>query len=241
MPSGDSLKQRIHDGEIVIGVSAPMTSSKSQLEEILSKDTYGFVSVDSQHSPFSEDRLVEFCSIAEELGTPVQLRIKHTRHTYMLGNLLDLGPLGIEVPQVEEESTVREALDSFYYPQVGMRSMAGAARYGLAGRGDRLEYAEWWNGRGILCLQMESIDAVTNARKLAMPGVDCLTWGPLDLSFSMEAYPQHWLKTVDDCVRHVLKQLEGTNVRISFRSYDPELRNKYIDMGVTVLMERPKG
>ena len=106
MASGDSLKQRIRDGEIVIGVSAPMTSSKSQLEEILSKDTYGFVAVDSQHSPFSEDRLVEFCSIAKELDIPVQLRIKHTRHTYMLGNLLDLGPLALEVPQVEEESTM---------------------------------------------------------------------------------------------------------------------------------------
>jgi len=81
---------------------------------------------------------------------------------------------------------------------------------------------------------------VTNARKLAMTGVDCLTWGPVDLSFSMDAYPEHWLKTVDDCVRHALKQLEGTNVRISFRNYDSELRNKYIDMGVTVLMERPK-
>lgn len=240
MASGDSLKQRIRDGEIVIGVSAPMNSSKSQLEEVLSKDTYGFVAVDSQHSPFSEDRLVEFCSIAEELDIPVQLRIKHTRHTYMLGNLLDLGPLALEVPQVEEESTVREAISSFYYPHVGIRSVAGAARFGLAGRSERIEYAEWWNNHGILCMQMESIDAVTNARKLAMPGVDCLTWGPLDLSFSMEAYPQHWLKTVDDCVRHALKQLEGTNVRISFRSYDSELRNKYIDMGVTVLMERPK-
>ena len=240
MATGDSLKQRIRDGEIVVGVSSPMSVSKSQLEEILSKDTYGFVSVDSQHSPFNEERLVEFCAIAEELDIPVQLRIKHTHHAYLVGNLLDLGPLGIEVPLVEEESTVIEAVDSFYYPQVGKRSMAGAARFGLAGRSDRLEYAEWWNNHGVLCMQMETIDAVTNARKLAMPGVDCLTWGPVDLSFSMDAYPEHWLKTVDDCVRHALKQLEGTNVRISFRNYDSELRNKYIDMGVTVLMERPK-
>jgi hypothetical protein len=29
-------------------------------------------------------------------------------------------------------------------------------------------------------------------------------------------------------------------VRMNFRNYSPDLRNKYIDMGVTVLMERPK-
>ncbi len=32
------LKQRIHDGEVLIGVAIPITTSKSRLEEILSKD-----------------------------------------------------------------------------------------------------------------------------------------------------------------------------------------------------------
>ena len=240
MPDNESLKQRIHNGEIIIGVSAPIDCERSQLEDILSKDSYSFVSVDSQHTAYNEERLVLFCAMAEELGVPVQFRIKHTRHAYLIGNILDLGPLGIEVPMVEDESTVDEALEFFYYPQVGRRSWGGAARHGVEGREDRLEYADWWNDHGILCLQMESIDAVTNARKLAKPGVDCLTWGPADLSFNLEGYGDHPFRSVDDCVRHVLKQLDGTEVRVSFRNYDADLRNKYIDMGVTVLMERPK-
>ncbi len=56
----------------------------------------------------------------------------------------------------------------------------------------------------------------------------------------MEAHPQHPFRTVDDCLQHVLKQIEGMDTKVSFRSYDHNLRNKYIDMGVTVLMERPK-
>ena len=44
----------------IIGVSAPMDIEKSRLEDILGRDTYGFVSVDSQHSPYSEERLVAF-------------------------------------------------------------------------------------------------------------------------------------------------------------------------------------
>lgn len=51
------LKQRIHDGEVLIGVAIPITTSKSRLEEILSKDNYAYVSVDSQHSPFFHARL----------------------------------------------------------------------------------------------------------------------------------------------------------------------------------------
>ena len=105
---------------------------------------------------------------------------------------------------------------------------------------NRLEYADWWNNHGVLCLQMETLAAVTNARHLAKPGIDCLTWGPADLAFAMEAHPQHPFQTVDDCLRHVLNQLEGTSVKISFRNGTPDQRQKYINMGVTVFMERPQ-
>jgi len=240
MPEQESLKQRIHKGDIIIGVSVPMHIERRRLEHILGQDTYAFVAVDSQHSPYNEERLVAFCALAAEVGIPVQFRIKNTRHTYLIGNILDLGPLAIEVPLVEEMATVEEALAHFYYPQVGKRSWGGAARYGLQGRENRLEYAAWWNSHGILCLQVETLRAVTNARQLARPGVDCLTWGPADLGFDLEAHPEHPFKTVDDCLRHVLKQLEGTDIKVSFRSETPERRNQYIDMGVTVLMERPQ-
>ena len=240
MPEQESLKQRIRRGDIVVGVSVPMHIQRGQLEDILSRDTYGFVTVDSQHSAYSEELLVAFCAMAKEVGIPVQFRIKHTRHAYLIGNILDLGPLSIEVPLVETEAIVDEALAAFYYPQVGKRSWGGNARYGITGRDNRLEYAAWWNNQGILCLQIETLTAVTHARQLAKPGVDCLTWGPSDLSFDLEAHPQHPFRTVDDCLRHVLKQLEGTHIRVSFRNYSPDLRNKYMDMGVTVFMERPR-
>lgn len=240
MNQAESLKQRINKGEFIIGVGVGMNTDRKQLEAILSKDTYGYVSVDSQHSAFNEDRLAQFCAVASEAGIPAILRIKHTRHTYLIGNLLDLGPAGVEVPQVETTATVDEGIDYFYYPQVGRRSWGGVARWGVKGREDRLEYAAWWNSHGVLWMQIESINSVTHARQLAKKGVDCLSWGPADLSFSREANPHHPLKTDDDCVKYVVKVLEGSGTRLCVRSYDPALRNKYRDMGVTVLLERPK-
>ena len=240
MQGKDPLKQRIRRGEIIIGVSASLDSDRGQLEDILSKDTYDFISLDSQHSPYNEEKLVTFCSIAEDLGMPVQFRIKNTHHAYLIGNILDLGPMAIEVPLVEDEAIVDEALDAFYYPQVGKRSWGGAARHGISGREDRLEYANWWNNNGILCLQIESLAAVKDAAQLAKAGVDCLTWGPADLSFDLEAHPEHPFQTVDDCLVNVLKQLEDTEVKVSFRNGTPDQRDKYREMGVTVFMERPR-
>lgn len=234
-----NLKQRIRGGEQILGVSVPIRTGRRRLEEILGKDDYDFISVDSQHNAYNEEKLVELCGIAEEVGVPVQFRIKHTRHTYLVGNHLDLGPTGIEVPQVEDEATVDEAVDFFYYPQRGVRSWGGIHRHRIDERPDRLEYAEWWNETGVLWMQIESISSVTRSRRLAKPGVDCLSFGPADMSYSIEAHPHHPFQSVDDCVRHVAEQLDGTGVRVCHRIYDPALRSKYRDMGVTVLLETP--
>ncbi len=208
------LKQRIHERETIQVANAPMDVSKSQLEDILSQDSYDLVGVDAQHAAFSERNLVAFCAIAAELGVPVQLRIKHTRNAYLIGNYLDLGPFAIVVPQVEDEATVDEAINAFYYPPIGKRSWGPSSGYGVKERRDRLEYAEWWNNNGILCLQLESVNAVTNARQLGKPGVDMFAFGANDLNFSLETYPHPPFKTVDECIQHVVKQMEGTHVKV---------------------------
>ncbi len=235
-----NLKQRIGAGEQIIGANVGMTYTEEQLKKVVESGEYDFLWVDGQHSAFSEDRLVEFCDKADALDADVMFRIKHTFHSYLVGNLLDLGPSGIEVPQVEMESTVEEAVNYFYYPQKGMRSWGGGARRKVGEQdGDRLRYAEWWNSYGVLMMQLESIPAVTAAGKLARTGVDCLSFGPNDLWYSIEAHPHHPFKHVDDCVRHVVEQLGNSDTQVCFRNYSPGTRQQYVDMGVTVFLENP--
>ena len=60
-------------------MSAPLDSTRPQLENILSKDSYDFLTLDSQHTPYNEEKLASYCTLAEDLGMPVQFRIKNTR------------------------------------------------------------------------------------------------------------------------------------------------------------------
>lgn len=240
IPSGEekSLKQRIRDGEIILGVGVSLDTGRSQLEEVLSQDNYDYLYIDGQHTAFNEDKLVAFCAMAEELDMPVHFRITHTRHAYLIGRYLDLGPTGIIVPEVKDEAIAEEASQAFYYPQVGQRSWGGTTRRGLKARSDRLTYAGWWNNYGVLCLQLESVEAITKARHLAKPGVDLFTFGPNDLTFSLEAHPHYPFQTVDDCIRHVAEQLQDSHVKLSISIDTPEAREKYLEMGVTVLQVR---
>ncbi len=242
-----NLKKRIHRGEPIFGVGAQVHFNRSQLEDLLAQGDYSFVYVDSQHTAFCEIDLENFCRHAEALGIPVQFRIPHTRHTYLVGRYLDLGPTGIMVPEVESAAEVDEAIKYFYYPQVGRRSSGGVNRRNLSAFGeptdpsiiDRLAYADWWNSNGFLAIQLESVEAVINARKLAKPGVDLLAFGPNDLRFSMESLPHSPFKTVDECIGHVLAQMKDSPVQVSLGAASAEERDKYIEMGVTVLQVAP--
>ena len=210
-----SLKQRVHAGEPLRIVRASTNSSRSQLEEIVKRGPVDLFKVDGQHGPVDERELLNYCTMAEELGAGVKFRIKHPRQAFLLGNYADLGPLSIMVPLVENEQTVRDAIDAFYYPPLGKRSWGGQgflrkARYG----GRRLEYAKWWNTNAILCLQVESVTAAVNVRKLVKPGVDWIQFGPADLSFDLEQHSHSPFNSVDECVKYVTEQLKGVEVRI---------------------------
>ena len=234
-----TLRQRIKEGEALVALRAELSMTKSQLEDIWSTGRYDYMRIDIQHGPFSEQQLVDFCRTAEELDIDVQLRIPHTREAYLVGRYLDLGFSAVLVPEVMEPETVDDAIAYAYYGPIGRRSWGGAFRRGLSSVGtDRLTYAAWWNEYVVLAIQVESVEAVTNVRKLAKPGVHVVTFGPNDLSFSLDDHPEYPLRTVDDCMRNVAAQLAGTDVRLAMGTdTQPEERDKYLEIGITLFQE----
>jgi len=232
-----TLKERIHAGETIIGVGLSYTVNRDYLQSLLDKYEYDFCHIDVQHGPINEEAILSFCAIAHDFDLPVKMRIKHARDAYLIGNYLDLGLSGIEIPSAELNSTVDEALNALFYPPTGRRSW-GQPHKGPGIPTDRIGHAKWYDNYGMLWLQMESIKGVTDALKLAKPGVDCFSFGPNDLNFDIETYPAHPLNSVDKCVNHVVEQLADSTAAAAFRT-TPENRQKYADMGVTVFLEEP--
>ena len=233
----ETLKSRIQNGEKIVGASIRMWASKTEIEQTLASRNYDYLAVDAQHSPFNEENLANVSEIGNKIGIPIQLRIKHTQFTFTIGNMLDLGPSMIEVPQVEETSTVTDAFANFYYPQKGKRSWGPSRSPQTNEHSKRLEYAEWWNAHGILWMQLESIKAVTQAKEFAKVGADVLSWGPNDLAFNREANLDHFLKTDDDCINHVIKELKGTSTKLCLRTYGDEQLARYEQMGATMFLD----
>jgi 2-keto-3-deoxy-L-rhamnonate aldolase RhmA len=235
MSQARTLRQRIEGGEVLVALRGSIRTSKSELADIWSTGEYDYIWIDGQHTPFRDEQLVDYCRAAEELGIDVQLRIPHTRHAYLVGRFLDFGFSAVLVPEVMEPETVDDAIAFAYYGPIGRRSWGGMARRGLDKGLDRLAYAAWWNDYVILGIQIESVEAVSNIGKLAKPGVSVITFGPNDLSFSLDDHPEYPLRSVEDCMRNVAAQLEGTRIRMAMgTATEPEERDKYLEIGVTL-------
>ena len=140
-----------------------------------------------------------------------------------------------------EPETVDDAIAYAYYGPIGRRSWGGAFRRGLKTKGpDRLAYAAWWNDYVILGIQIESVEAVTNIRKLAKPGVSVVTFGPNDLMFNIDDHPGYPLQNVDDCMRNVAAQLADTDIRLAMGTpTKPDERDQYLEIGITLFQQDP--
>jgi 2-keto-3-deoxy-L-rhamnonate aldolase RhmA len=239
MTQKKTLRQRIFDGEELVALRGSIHTSKEELAALVATGRYDYIWIDCQHTALDEAQLVAYCAAAESLDIDVQLRIAHTNHAYMVGRYLDFGPSAVLVPEVMHASTVDDAIAFAYYGPIGRRSWGGLGRRGLDTVGaDRKTYAAWWNDYVVLGIQVESVEAVTNIKKLAKPGVSVVTFGPNDLSFSLDAHPEYPLRTVDECMRNVAEQLAGTNIRLAMGTPTlPEQRDKFREMGITLFQE----
>ena len=235
------LKKLIADGDQVIGGAVMHGAGKEDLEKLLDYYDYDFISIEAQHAPTSEDYLLKVCEAAYELDKPIHYRIDHRRHAYLIGNYLDHGPTIIEVPQSEELDLVKEARDYFYYRPEGVRSWGGPGRppEGLK-EVDQHSYPAWWNKTGVLMIQVETLNAINNIPNFSIEGVDCFSWGPADLSIDRDAHPEHpFAKTDDTAIEHAVTLCKANGKKLCIRSYDKTLRNRFFDLGATILMEVP--
>jgi 2-keto-3-deoxy-L-rhamnonate aldolase RhmA len=215
-PAPGSLKEKMHRGQQIHMASAPIESTRGQLEAIIKKQgQVDLFSLDFQHRPLPDEReLVKFCKLAEDLGVGVQIRIPHVRWAHMTGRFADLGVLAVMVPLVEDAATADEAINNFYFPPLGNRSWGGEFRYREKPPTDRLQYSQWWNSNGLLGFQIETLKAAINARSIVKPGVDWISWGPGDMAFDLERHSNSPFKTIEEVHAFVIQQLKGYDVRL---------------------------
>jgi 2-keto-3-deoxy-L-rhamnonate aldolase RhmA len=140
--------------------------------------------LDLEHGSLDISELLTIVQTADLLGMCSVLRIPSLEY-HWVARALDTGSLAVMVPRVETVDQARQAVQWAKFPPQGTRGMGSPTFLSYA----RMPYAdglEISNRESMVVLQIESIQAVDNVEAIAaVPGVDALFIGPLDLSISL--------------------------------------------------------
>jgi 2-keto-3-deoxy-L-rhamnonate aldolase RhmA len=129
---------------------------------------------------------------------------------------------GIVAPHVESLDDARQVIQSTYFAPLGVRSFgAGRPEYGQR-IGSKPEYMQACNAAVSVCLMIESAKGLAIAGELAaIPGVDYLSFGMLDLAQSLGHPGDSGHREVKQAVEEASARIRkaGRPVREDFMKY----------------------
>ena len=176
-----SLKNRIKNGEIVIG--GWLQSSSAEIAGIMAKCGFDWIAVDLEHGSIAICQLPEIFNSIKLNGSVPVARVKNSEEL-SIRQALDAGAEGVIVPMVSDEETARKIISSIYYPPKGRRGIGfcTANLYGM----DFDNYLNSWNDSCFLIAQIENIEGVEHCNAIfSQSGIDGYMIGPYDLSGSL--------------------------------------------------------
>jgi 4-hydroxy-2-oxoheptanedioate aldolase len=182
--SSFGLRARLQRGDALIGMLAghrdPMLAEQVGLLGV------DFYMLDAEHGALDArdvEAIVRGCESV--LVTPLA-RVRSLDPKLIL-QFLDAGAQGIMLPGVTHPDEVAALVDAVRYPPLGRRGLgpARSAGYLLSKRSQRAILSDA-NARTLVLPQVEDIKAVERIDQLlAVPGIDGVIIGPVDLSLSM--------------------------------------------------------
>lgn len=175
-----AFRARLKAGETVNGIfsglAAPMAA------EVAAAAGADFVLLDLEHGGGGEEQIGPTVLATGGYGVPTLVRVE-TGDRIRIGRALDAGAAGLMVPRVTSAAEAEAAISHFHYPPVGDR---GVASYNRAARWGMDPSALEPRSTATTIIQIETLGALAEVDQIAaLPGVDVLFVGPLDLSYAL--------------------------------------------------------
>lgn len=183
MNSGNVVKEAAATRRRIRGVH--LTFPAPAIIEVLAAADLHYVYIDGEHGCFDWRDIETACIAAERHALTPIARIPDVSKA-TITRFIDRGVRGIVAPHIESVDEAQRAIEAVYFAPLGERSFgAGRPEYGQR-IDSRPAYIEACNAAIALCLMIESRAGIEKSAELAaLPGVDYLSFGMLDLAQSL--------------------------------------------------------
>lgn len=209
--SSNTVRRTLRRGETVVG--AWTLSGSVRAAEALSQTQLDWVGIDTEHAPYSPERVEALVRAIEPRATAlVRVPSVEAAVAGATTHALDAGADGIIVPGVDTPADAERVVNGAKFPPHGDRGVAGTVR--ANGYGTRFEdYVDAANAETLVVIQLESPTAVERAEDiLSIEGVDVAFVGENDLSSAFGCPGRTDLQEVRTAVERVCEAARGNDV-----------------------------
>jgi 4-hydroxy-2-oxoheptanedioate aldolase len=227
------IKAALKQGQLLIGSFFRLPSP--DLVEIFGEAGFDFIIIDQEHGPVSPEttsNLVRACDLVEMAAV---VRIPDNL-PWFFQLALDVGALGVQVPQVRTVSDAERAVQASKFAPVGSRGVCRNVRAARYSARDRYAYLEGANRDTLVVIQIESKAGVENLEGiLSVPGIDVVFLGPYDLSQSLGIPGQVDHPRVRSMMDQVVTACRCAGVAAGVYADSVEAVRHWVGMGVQYL------
>jgi 2-keto-3-deoxy-L-rhamnonate aldolase RhmA len=172
------LKVALAAGQVQIGTWINLVRNPAILT-LLKSAGLDYARVDMEHSSPSMETVADMAVLGRALGFPIVVRPPAGNREWIT-RLLDVGVMGLHVPQVDTPEIAREVVAAARYAPVGLRGQSGIGPHNEFTPG--ASFAEL-NEQVHITIMFESASAFRQIEEImATPGIDAVTLGPSDLA-----------------------------------------------------------
>lgn len=202
----NKFREKTMNGERTLGTFHELGSEAAI--ELLAYAGMDYVLIDTEHGPFDVETTSRYIRAAKLAGTTPLVRVKDGERNSVL-KMLDVGAMGIVIPNVQSVEEVKKVVEYGKYVPLGNRGVAPAsgthywtqdyATQGLP------HYFEHVNREQLIIPQCETVGALEHIEEIvATDGVDGIFVGPYDLSTAMGKAGQFDDQEVIDAIQKVV-------------------------------------
>lgn len=229
------LKIRLREGQPVLGTMVALCRTP-EVMLVVARSGMDFTLIDTEHGSFNTETVADLCRVARDADLTAILRVPGRGPTYV-SRSLDIGANGLMMPRIETAEEAKEVIRWAKYAPLGNRGLAlGGAGNDYGSVPDPITTMAETNESTVILIQIESKEAIGRIDEIAaVPGIDVLLIGPMDLSQTLGVPGQLEHPDVIAAIREVVRAGREHGVASGTHSPTVEQCRFWRDEGMTFL------
>ena len=229
----NSAKSKLREKGFLLGPFVEVGSP--EIVEILGLAGFDFAIIDCEHAAFSGETVGNMirASAASDIAPLVRVR---ENATGPILEALDLGAVGLHIPQIATRADAQRAVRAAKFPPEGERGFNPFVRAAAYGAQPATEFQRQANDDTLLVLHIEAQESLDQLDDiLAVPGIDVAFLGPYDMSQTLGVAGQVTHPLVQETMQAIVKAAEPRGIAVGCFANTLEHAELWLRAGVSYL------